>query len=231
MDSGPRLPAANVVLGIRRLRRTYRPAGERLFSASDPPGINGMLPDPRLGRQPITGKAGCRPRSCRGLYDPPEGFVASANENINPPGGPQLVTQPVPDYRRRRIDERLAELPSATVQDMQHLQYDVISMQARDLLAVFLPHLPEGPIKERLKAWDCGYGPESLEATLFSAIISQRAAGSLRPGSEQARRLGLAADVLSLLARRLFDDGRNLHRSFAEEGSTRSGGETETKRR
>jgi penicillin amidase len=104
------------------------------------------------------------------VYDPPEGFVASANENINPPGGPQMVTQPVPDYRRRRIDERLADLPAATVKDMQDLQYDVISMQARDLLKIFLPHLPDGPIKERLAAWDCGYAPESAEATLFSRL-------------------------------------------------------------
>jgi penicillin amidase len=104
------------------------------------------------------------------VYDPPEGFVASANENINKPGGPMLVTQPVPDYRKRRIVERLGEMPQATVEDMQSLQYDVISLQARDLLAVFLPCLPEGPIKERLADWDCNYSPDSYEATLFSRL-------------------------------------------------------------
>ncbi|HVC96539.1 MAG TPA: penicillin acylase family protein [Pirellulales bacterium] len=105
------------------------------------------------------------------LYDPPEGFVASANENVNLPGGPRLVTQPVPDFRRRRIDERLAELPLATLADMQALQYDVISLEARDLMRVFLPHLPEGPLRQRLAAWDHGYSPESLEATLFSRLF------------------------------------------------------------
>jgi penicillin amidase len=103
-------------------------------------------------------------------YDPPEGFIASANENINPPGGPQLISLPVPAYRKRRILKRLAELPSATLDDMKALQYDVVSMQARDLLAVFLPLLPEGPIKERLAAWDYSYSPDSLEATLFSRL-------------------------------------------------------------
>ncbi|MCE9544067.1 MAG: penicillin acylase family protein [Planctomycetia bacterium] len=101
------------------------------------------------------------------IYDPPEGFVATANENVNTPGGPQLVTLPVPDYRKRRIDERLRALPAARVEDMQQLQYDVLSVQARDLLAVFLPHLPESPIKHRLANWDCRYTPESREATLF----------------------------------------------------------------
>ncbi len=104
------------------------------------------------------------------IYDPPEGFIATANENINERGGPQLVTMPVPDYRKRRIVERLRELPHATVKDMQALQYDFVSLQARDLLAVFLPHLPEGPIKNRLAAWDCSYHPASLEATLFTKL-------------------------------------------------------------
>lgn len=101
------------------------------------------------------------------LYDPPQGFVASANEDINGPGVPPLVSQVLADYRRRRIDERLQALPRATLADMQALQYDVVSTQARDLLEVFLPHLPDGPLKTRLASWDCGYAPESLEATLF----------------------------------------------------------------
>lgn len=102
------------------------------------------------------------------VYDPPEGFIASANESINRPGGPLLTTQPVPDYRKRRIVERLQAMSPATLADMQSLQYDVISTQARDLLAIFLPHIPEGPYKQRLAAWDCNYSPSSREATLFT---------------------------------------------------------------
>jgi penicillin amidase len=104
------------------------------------------------------------------VYDPPEGFVATANEDINAVGGPLLVTQPVPDYRKRRIVERLRQLPQATLADMQALQYDVVSLQARDLLAVFLPCMPQGKIRDRLARWDCSYGPDSYEATLFSRL-------------------------------------------------------------
>ncbi len=103
-------------------------------------------------------------------YDPPRGFVATANEDISPRGGPSLVTLPVPDYRLRRIVERLEALDKVTLADMQALQYDVVSLQARDLLAVFLPCMPEGPIKDRLAAWDCNYSPTSHEATLFSHL-------------------------------------------------------------
>jgi penicillin amidase len=53
---------------------------------------------------------------------------------------------------------------------MQKLQYDVISVQARELLQVFLPHMPEGKIKDRLSTWDYNYRPDSLEATLFSRL-------------------------------------------------------------
>jgi penicillin amidase len=104
------------------------------------------------------------------IYDPPEGFIATANENINPPGGPMFVTQPVPDYRKRRITERLEQLSQATLTEMQELQYDVISTQARDLLPIFLPHLPDGPIKKRLAEWNFSYHPGSLEATLFTKL-------------------------------------------------------------
>lgn len=104
------------------------------------------------------------------IYDPPAGFVASANEDINDPDGPRLITLPLPDYRKRRIVERLAEMPRATIEHMQQLQYDVISTQARDLLPIFLPHMPDGPQKERLAAWDFSYDPRSTEATLFQQL-------------------------------------------------------------
>ena len=71
-------------------------------------------------------------------YDPAIGFVASANEELYRRDGPPLHAHAQPDYRKRRIVERLTELPKATVVDMQNLQYDVLSVQARDLLPVLL---------------------------------------------------------------------------------------------
>ncbi len=104
------------------------------------------------------------------VYDPPEGFIATANEEKNVPDLPPLVTQLLPGYRKRRIDECLAALPHATLEDMQALQYDFLSIQARDLLEVFLPHLADGPMKERLRNWDCRYEVDSREATLFNRL-------------------------------------------------------------
>ena len=101
------------------------------------------------------------------IYDPPSGYIATANEEMNPAGYPMLVTQPLPEYRKRRIEECLEARPEATVEDMQRIQYDLVSLQARNLLKLFLPHVPRGPIRERLEAWDCSYSPDSIEAPLF----------------------------------------------------------------
>lgn len=132
-------------------------------------GVHGLLPIPAWDeRNHWQGRIPCDrlPR----IYDPPEGLIASANNNINPPGGPELMTLPVPEYRYDRIVERLAELPQAELADMQQLQYDVVSLQARRLLRVFLPDMADGPVKRRLAAWDCRYTTDSLEATLFARL-------------------------------------------------------------
>lgn len=100
-------------------------------------------------------------------YDPAIGFVASANEELYRRDGPPLHAHAQPDYRKRRIVERLTELPKATITDMQNLQYDVLSVQARDLLPVLLALVDDCPLKEKLAAWDCRYTPTSTEATLF----------------------------------------------------------------
>lgn len=102
--------------------------------------------------------------------DPPTGFVASANEEAYQTDGQPLHAFSLPDYRKRRIVERLLELPRATLDDMQHLQYDVLSVQARDLLAVALPLLEPGPVRDRLAAWDLRYTPDSDGAALFQSF-------------------------------------------------------------
>ena len=103
-------------------------------------------------------------------YDPARGFVASANEELYLADGRPLHSHGLHDYRRRRIDERLTELPYATIEDMQQLQYDVVSTHARELLPVLLAHVADGPLKERLSAWDCRFAPDSADAALFMSF-------------------------------------------------------------
>ncbi|NOY40477.1 MAG: penicillin acylase family protein [Planctomycetes bacterium] len=104
------------------------------------------------------------------LYDPPEGYLASANENLDRAGEFMIHSHPLPDCRKRRIAERLHELKSVTIEDMQQLQYDVTSVQARRLLPILLPHTPDGPLKEALSNWDFRYDPDSTAATMFQHL-------------------------------------------------------------
>lgn len=103
-------------------------------------------------------------------YDPPIGFVATANEEQYRTDGPPLHASHLADYRLRRIVERLTEIPSGTIDDMQELQYDVLSTHARDLRPILLAHVEDCPLKEKLLAWDCRYTPDSTEATLFHSF-------------------------------------------------------------
>ncbi len=100
-------------------------------------------------------------------YDPPIGFVASANEELYRKDGPPLHAFGLADYRKRRIVQRLTELPHATFEDMIALQYDVVSLQADDLLPVLLAHVGDCPLKRQLENWDRRYNLDSTEATLF----------------------------------------------------------------
>jgi penicillin amidase len=131
-----------------------------------PKHLSGLLPVPAW--DPLNHWQGRHdPQRLPGELDPPCGYTLAANEEVRTPGGPQWVTQIVPDYRFRRILERLGETPRASLEEMQRLQYDVLSVHARELLTIFLPLLSDGPMKERLSLWDCRYSPESREATLF----------------------------------------------------------------
>ncbi|MEN1680621.1 MAG: penicillin acylase family protein [Planctomycetota bacterium] len=100
-------------------------------------------------------------------FDPAIGFVASANEELYRKDGPPVHAFALADYRRRRIDQRLLEMPAATLDDMKAVQYDVTSVHAADLLPVLLSYLESGRVKEELSGWDRRYTPESTEATLF----------------------------------------------------------------
>ncbi len=104
------------------------------------------------------------------LYDPPEGYLASANENLDRAGEFFLHSHALPNYRKERIVQRLHEIDAVSIDDMQQLQYDVASLQARRLLPFFLPYVPSGDFKNALQSWDLRYNPESEAATMFQHL-------------------------------------------------------------
>jgi len=129
-----------------------------------PAGRNGLVPtvawDETLHWQ---GRVECEllPR----LYDPPEGYLASANENVDRAPERLIHSHALGWYRKQRIVDCLHQLPRASVHDMQQLQYDVTSLQAKRLLAIFLPELPKSPLKDSLENRDIRYNAENTKAT------------------------------------------------------------------
>lgn len=103
--------------------------------------------------------------------DPPAGFVATANEARNPAGGPRVVGVGGPGYRVDRIREVLGSGP-VDLDTCRALQADVVSGQARVLVPVLRPMLPDTPAGRALADWDLRDEPGSVGAGLFDRVLA-----------------------------------------------------------
>ncbi|MBD3857068.1 MAG: penicillin acylase family protein [Acidobacteria bacterium] len=104
------------------------------------------------------------------LLNPPEGFLATANNDLNPPNGPLVINLPMGSYRVDRIRALLSECEECTLEDMQRIQNDLYSLQAKRFMSVLQPLLPETFAGRLLAGWDCCYDRESRGATLFETV-------------------------------------------------------------
>ncbi len=97
--------------------------------------------------------------------NPSEGFLCSANNDIAETT--KTLNLPMGPYRYQRICRQLNDKNDITVEQMQTLQNDLYSIQARLFLDVFKDNFPETPLGQSLRHWDCRYNLESVEASLF----------------------------------------------------------------
>jgi penicillin amidase len=104
------------------------------------------------------------------ILNPPEGFLATANNDLNPDNGLLVINLPMGSYRVDRILSLLGEEESCTAEDMQRIQNDLYSLQAERLMSVLEPLLPETFAGRLLTSWDCCYDRESRGATLFETV-------------------------------------------------------------
>ena len=104
------------------------------------------------------------------VLDPPEGFIATANQDLNPPAGPLVINLPMGSYRADRIAHLLAACESCTLEDMETIQNDLYSLQAERFMEHFRPLLPDTFAGRLLGRWDCRYDTASRGATLFETI-------------------------------------------------------------
>lgn len=142
------------------------------------------------------------------FLNPLQGFIVTANEGRRHPDGPLIATVPQPSYRQARIEELITAQSRLGLRDMQAIQYDVLSRQARRLLPLFLPRVPAGSQREMLEQWDYRYTPESRAAPLFENIyhsVLLKVFGERGLGREWMHHL-LTETLLSVLLFGFFDD-------------------------
>jgi len=103
--------------------------------------------------------------------NPEEGYIVTANQDLNHLGSASPINMPMGDYRAKRIEEVLSQSDQHTVDSTKQLQMDVYSKQAKQFLAILLPILEENGVtnsaRKILENWDFCYDFESQGAPLF----------------------------------------------------------------
>lgn len=134
-----------------------------------PKGISGLLPHP--GWEERADHLGFNnPDDLPQVLNPPEGIIATANQDLNYLGRSHPINLAMGAYRADRIIHLLesgAELDTTYMQDMQ---YDLYSLQAERLMTIIRPLLPDTENGRLLKKWDLRYAPDATEPTLFEAV-------------------------------------------------------------
>jgi len=113
------------------------------------------------------------PEELSSLYNPKEGIIATANDDRNQEGKPLSINLCMGSYRVERILELLNEKDRHTVADMERIQTDLLSTQARRFMAVLRPLIPDTPSGRILAEWGLCYDAQSRGATLFEAFYNR----------------------------------------------------------
>lgn len=110
------------------------------------------------------------PSDLPSLFNPPEGYIVTANNDLSKFGNINPHTITMGPYRADRIKQILKGKDKHSVEDMQKMHYDVYSLQAEKFMQLILPHLPKTENGEILKKWDLCYDKNSKGAYLFEMI-------------------------------------------------------------
>lgn len=109
------------------------------------------------------------------VYNPSGGILLSANHRVEPEGYPYYLSDSyTPGYRARQIENLLLEYAPITVADMDLIQEDTYSPQAK-LIFPYLDVLEAGtPLEEEaltaLRAWDLHTDIDGAGASVYEAF-------------------------------------------------------------
>jgi penicillin amidase len=181
LDALARLPSASSVVEAQKILRQVTISCNWLLADRDGNigyQQSGLLPDRRhSGLHPVPAweekwrwRGFVPSDQLRSELNPPEGFLATANNELNPDGGPLVINLPMGPYRVDRIRDLLSECENCSFEDMMRIQNDLLSLQAERFMSVLRPLLPESFAGRLLAGWDCRYDRGSRGATLFETV-------------------------------------------------------------
>ncbi|MDJ0808875.1 MAG: penicillin acylase family protein [Desulfobacterales bacterium] len=99
--------------------------------------------------------------------NPEEGFIVTANNNLNALGTADPINISMGAYRAERIRQLLQKGDDFTTDDMTAMHFDLYSLQAERFMSILKPLLPDAPQADILRGWDYNYDAASQGAYLF----------------------------------------------------------------
>ncbi len=144
----------------------YQMSG-RLFAR--PRGVSGLLPLP--GWENRFNNRGFVPKtSLPFLYNPPEGIIVTANQDLNYLGKSDPINLPMASYRADRIIQMLKKRRKLDTEYMKEIHYDLYSLQAEKFMKLLTPLVPDTPNGRLFKEWNLTYKGDSMGASLFESV-------------------------------------------------------------
>ncbi|MGL6337795.1 MAG: penicillin acylase family protein, partial [Waterburya sp.] len=112
------------------------------------------------------------------VYNPESGFIVTANNKITPDNYPYEINGEFdPGYRAERINELINSKDKLSLEDMQSIQLDQVSLLYRDLKPILEktnPTSEQGKYwRDRLLTWDGNLSLNSQEATVFESWFTE----------------------------------------------------------
>ncbi|XOB98351.1 penicillin acylase family protein [Deinococcota bacterium DY0809b] len=142
------------------------------------PGHSGKYPVPGTGEWDWTGFV--PPEALPRAYNPPEGYIVTANNRSTPEGWPYVFTYDwAQGFRAERIERLIRAKAKLSPEDFARIQGDEVSLMARSFRPVLERIQPSSDRarewRSKLLAWDGGETAGSLEASVFQAWYAELA--------------------------------------------------------
>lgn len=112
------------------------------------------------------------------VYNPPAGYIASANNKIVGDDYPYFLTlEPMPGYRARRIVDLIEAQDKLSIEDCQAMQVDFYGVPAEELVPYILALQPDDEgcrrAVEYIKGWDRCLTADSVAAAIYEVFEFQ----------------------------------------------------------